>query len=411
VCWHNSLSQAKKVKVLYVVTAFPRFEGDVITPWLVETIRRLHDQNISIDVFTSAYKGLKKNCVYGIKIYRFRYFFGKWEKLTHDETVPDRLRKGILNKLLVVFYLIGGTIGIIRHCSKKRYDIIHCHWPFPHILFGYAASRFGKSKLISSFYGVELRWVKSKLPIFKPLLKFAIKKSDAVTAISSYTAQEVKEIAPADITIIPFGAAIAVSDVSGQQSIVSSQQDKNILFVGRLVERKGVKYLIEALELVNKNLDASLTIVGDGSEKQNLEALVKEKGLENKVLFTGKVTMAQLEECYRKCDLFVLPAVTDAKGDTEGLGVVLLEAMSYRKPVVASAVGGIIDIVKGGENGIMVPEKDSERLSEAILQVLQKPKLAKRFGEAGFKFVNDNFSWGKIVNDIRKLYEDVCYEQ
>ena len=393
------------MKVLFVVTAFPRFEGDVITPWLVETIRRLQEQNISVDVFTSAYQGLKENTVFGIKVYRFRYFLRKWEKLTHDETVPDRLRKGILNKLLVIFYILGGTLGIIPHCLKNKYDIIHCHWPFPHIIFGYAASRFGKSKLISSFYGVELRWVKSKLPIFKPLLRFAIKNSDAVTAISTYTAREITEIAPADITIIPFGAAITVLDQ--KLSAPKDSRIKNILFVGRLVERKGVKYLIEALALINKTIESNLTIVGEGSEKPNLEAFVEEKALEHKVNFTGKVTQSQLEDCYRKCDIFVLPAVTDSKGDTEGLGVVLLEAMSYHKPVVASALGGILDIVKNGENGLLVPEKDPDKLAEAILQILQKPDLGNRLGEAGFNLVNSNFSWGKIVSDIKRLYEEV----
>lgn len=393
------------MKVLFVVTAFPRFEGDVITPWLVETIRRLQDQNISVDIFTSAYQGLKENKVFGIRVHRFRYFLRKWEKLTHDETVPDRLRKGILYKLLAIFYIFCGSLGIIRHCRKNKYDIIHCHWPFPHIIFGYAASRFGKSKLISSFYGVELRWVKSKLSIFKPLLKFAIKKSDAVTAISTYTAREITEIAPANISIIPFGAAITVSDQKLSTPIYN--KIKNILFVGRLVERKGVKYLIEALGLINKTIETNLTIVGEGGEKKNLEKLAKEKKLDDKVNFTGKVTQSQLEELYRKCDIFVLPAVIDSKGDTEGLGVVLLEAMSYRKPVVASALGGILDIVKNGENGLLVPEKDAGKLADAILQIIQKPELGNRFGEAGYNFANRNFSWEKIVCDIKWLYEAV----
>lgn len=398
------------MKVLYVVTAFPRFEGDVITPWLVETIQKLQEQNILVDVFTSAYQGLKENMVYGIKVYRFRYFFSKWEKLTHEETAPDRWQKGIFNKLLAVCYIIGGALSIISHCIKNKYDIIHCHWPFPHIIFGYLASRFGKSKLVSSFYGVELRWVKNKLPMFEPLLKFAIKKSDAVTAISSYTAREVNEIVPVNITIIPFGAAITVSNVSNQRSVVSEKRPKNILFVGRLVERKGVKYLIEAFELINKKIEANLTIVGDGSEKSNLKELVRKKRLENKVFFKGKVTASQLEEFYSKCDVFVLPAIVDSKGDTEGLGVVLLEAMSYQKPVVASALGGILDIVKDGDNGLLVPEKESNKLAEAILQILQNPDLGSRFGKAGFNFVNTNFSWNKIISDIIKVYQSVLGE-
>ncbi len=393
------------MKVLFVVTAFPRFEGDVITPWLVETIRRLQDQNISVEIFTSAYRGLKENTIYGIKVHRFRYFLRKWEKLTHDETVPDRLRKGILYKLLALFYIFGGTLSIIHHCLKRKYDIIHCHWPFPHFIFGYAASRFGKSKLISSFYGVELRWVKSKLAIFKPLLKFAIRKSDAVTAISTYTAKEITEIAPTDITIIPFGAAVTLS--IQKLSVPKVSPIKNILFVGRLVERKGVKYLIEALEIVNEKIEANLTIVGEGSEKLNLKSLVKEKKLDDKVNFTGKVTQSQLEEFYRKCDIFVLPAVTDSKGDTEGLGVVLIEAMSYKKPVIGSNLGGIIDIIKDGKTGLLVKEKDPKALAQAISQILENESLAQRLAETGYQYAQEHYGWDSIISQLKNLYNSI----
>ncbi|MDI6840283.1 MAG: glycosyltransferase family 4 protein [bacterium] len=398
------------MKVLYIVTAFPRYEGDVITPWLVESILKLKTCGLNIDVFTSSYKGLGNQRIYGIDVIRFRYFFKRWEKLTHEETTPDRLKRGMFYKILVIFYLIGGISGIIKLCRASKYDMIHVHWPLPHAIFGYIGKKLCNASIVSSFYGVELKWVKKKLPILTPFLKWAVKSSDTVTAISTYTANLINELIPTKVIIIPFGAAIASSqkiEDRGQRTEDRKQKpENNILFVGRLVERKGVKYLIEAFDMVSKKIDSTLTIVGEGSEREKLEKLVDEKGLKEKVIFTGKISEHKLKEYYLNCDVFVLPACTDSKGDTEGLGVVLIEAMSYKKPVVASQVGGIVDIVKDGETGLLVPEKDATKLAAAIYEVLNNKALANKFGEAGHKFIKTNFSWEKIIDRLVKTYNE-----
>lgn len=398
------------LRVLFIVTAFPRYEGDIITPWLTETLKRLSAKGVKVEVFAPSYQGLKSQNIFGVKVHRFRYFFAKWEKLTHEETTPDRLKKGFFYKLLVLFYLLGGAIEIYRHCRKNRYDVIHDHWPFPHFLFGYIgklASIKKRPKLVSSFYGVELRWVKTKMPFFKPFLSWGIKKSDIVTAISSYTANLVREFVPIPVKSIPFGAAIKESTtVSGQRT---TDREKRILFVGRLVERKGVAYLIEAFEILSKNwslfpVPSSLIIVGDGSEAGRLQKLVKEKNLEDKVKFTKAVSSPELDEYYRNCDVFVLPAITDSKGDTEGLGVVLLEAMSYKKPVIGSNLGGIVDIIKDGKTGLLVKEKNPCELANAIHRVLTDENLAKELGENGYQYIKKHFSWDAIIEKLINLY-------
>src|SRR5512136_1865525 len=120
------------MRVLHVVTAFPRDERDVITPWLVETLKRLRARGIDAEVFTSAYKGLGDQQLFGIPVHRFRYFTKKWEDFTHDETAPDRMRKGIRYKLEALTYLECGQVAIERLCRREKYDIVHVHWPFPH---------------------------------------------------------------------------------------------------------------------------------------------------------------------------------------------------------------------------------------------------------------------------------------
>jgi glycosyltransferase involved in cell wall biosynthesis len=394
------------MRVLHVVTAFPRTESDVITPWLVETLKRLKAQGVDVEVFTSSYKGLGDQVLFGIPIHRFRYFPKRWEDFTHDETAPDRMRKGLRYKLEAVAYVVSGQAAIARLCRRQRYDIVHVHWPFPHALFGSAARRAGKCKVISSFYGVELRWVKSRLPIFKPFVRWAIRSADAVTAISNHTAGEIQELEPRDVTVIPFGASLEQTNVE-PRSLTPDPGPLTILFVGRLVERKGVKYLIEALKLVREKFDARLVIVGNGSERANLEAQARELGLNDAVTFAGFVSSPDKERLYRECSMFVLPAARDAKGDVEGLGTVLLEAMMHHKPVIASESGGITDIVKHEQTGLLVKERDVRSLADAILRVLGDRQLSNKLAEQGYQHAVHSFGWESIVASLVKLYGEV----
>jgi glycosyltransferase involved in cell wall biosynthesis len=390
------------MKVLYVTTAFVRSETDIITPWLTDVVKEVRSRGVDAQVFVSSYKGLGDQEVFGIPVRRFRYFFRKWEDLTHDETVPDRLKQGIRYKVLVLLYLVAGMFAMIRLCSKERWDIIHVHWPFPHAIFGYVGAKVCGAKMILNFHGVELRWVKTKMPFLLPFLRWAIKSSDGVVSNSRYTAREINSIVEREVAIIPFG----IEDKAGKTRN-ASMSAKSILFVGRLVERKGVKYLVEAFDSISQEFpDCALTIVGDGSEKTSLEKLVTVRELKERVIFKGMITDAELERCYRDCTVFVLPSCTDAKGDKEGLGVVLLEAMSYRKPVIASDSGGIVDIVKHNDTGLLVPEKDIKALANALRNVLSDHSLADRLADSAHRYVMKNFSLHNITDRLLEIYSD-----
>jgi len=390
------------MKVLYIVTAFPRYEGDVITPWMVETIKRLKREGVEVTVFSPSYKGLKSHQIYGIPVKRFRYFFSKWENLTHEETAPDRVAKGFLPKLLVFFYLLFGSFSIIKLCLKEKFDVIHVHWVVPHFWFGFLARLVSKAPIVSTFYGVELRWVKTKVSIFKPFLKRSIKSSNKIIAISRHTYKEMVDLFKRDAEIIPYGVSLSEKDLAVEKSLA---KPSSILFVGRLVERKGVQYLIEAFGRIVKDTQAQLVIVGQGPEKEKLQRLAKEKNLNDKIIFAGFVDDKSLKSYYQNCSVFVLPAITDEKGDTEGLGVVLIEALSYKKPVIASKVGGITDIVIDGKTGLLVPEKNSEELATALKKILSDTNLATRLGEEGYIHVKEKFGWDRIIKQLKNVYE------
>src|SRR5438876_1143916 len=222
------------MRILHVVTAFPRTPDDVIVPWLVELLKRLQAAGHEVEVFTSSYRGAPDQVFAGIPVHRFRYFPRRWENLTHEEAAPDRMKRSLLYRLMPACFVLAGMVAIWRLCRRARYDVIHVHWPLPLALFGWAAQRARPARLVTTFYGVELRWVKSALPFLKGFLAWAARRSDRVVAISHYTAGELRELADVPIEVIPYttslpevGATSPAPDGKGP-----------VLFVGRLVERE-----------------------------------------------------------------------------------------------------------------------------------------------------------------------------
>lgn len=398
------------MRILYIVTAFPRHSGDVITPWLIATIEELRARSVEVEVLAPSYRGLADQFYDGIPVHRFRYAPARWEALTHDQTTPDRLRERPLYSALLPGYLLSGSIAAARLARSGRFDLVHAFWPLPHGLFGLAARRFSGVPLVSTFFGVELTWVRKQLPFLAPLVRAIIRRSDAVTVISRHTAAEVHALAPGiAVRTIPFGAAIDPLEVSPSPIPRPIEGGFHLLFVGRLVERKGVSVLLQALaRLRTKGEDFTLTVAGDGPLRSALEGEANSLGVGSAVHFTGFIAAAALAELYRSSDLFVLPAVRDSKGDVEGLGVVLIEALLRGLPVVASDSGGISDVVEDGVGGLLVAPGDVDALAGAIRRLSGDRQLAARLAAQGRERVLERFSWAHITGELIDLYQEVA---
>lgn len=391
------------MRILHVLTAFPRSRDDVIVPWLVALLKRLQSEGHEVEVFTSAYKGGGNDAFDGIPVHRFRYFFSRWEDLTHDEATPDRMRRSLLYRILPLFYVLGGLLGIRRLVRRRQYDIIHVHWPVPHALFGWMGRRASRvrPRLVTTWYGVELRWVQSSLPWLRGFVRWALRISDAVVAISSYTAREIARFAKTPVVVIPYTLPFADGESKAR---LLRRGGFHVLFVGRLVERKGVRHLLEAVRRMPPELHARLIVIGDGPEKSALERGARDSGLGDRVEIRGRVSDKELRATYAESDVLVLPSILDARGDTEGLGVVLLEAMSYGIPVVASDIGGITDIVEHEQSGLLVPPGDPAALALALERLARDAGLAARLGSAGERRVRTAFGWLEIMAKWDAVY-------
>ena len=387
------------MKICVMTSVYALSDDDRNGSFLVESTKHLVRRGHEVNVFAPSYAGQGDHRVNGVPVHRFRYFFPRWENLTHGQGAPNRIRNRFY-LFVAFFYIVAGAISAIRFCRKKRFGLIHVHWPFPHGIWGFLAGRASGTPMVLTFHGAEILLSK-KFFFVNYFLRHAIKHARAIICNSSYTAQEVARLTERPIAVIPFGCT-----VRDRPSIKKEiKERREILFAGRLIARKGLDYLLRAMPLIKKEIDVQLHVVGDGNMADAWKRLACHLGIGESVTFHGTVSNERLESLYEAADIFVLPAIVDDRGDTEGLGVVLIEALSFCTPAVASSVGGIPDIIVHEKTGLLVPQKDPEALANAVVRVLKDTVFAKRLAEEGLRRVRRYFDWDRITNDLIAVYQ------
>lgn len=391
-------------KVLVIGSVYPRFHEDAEVPWLRTSIAHLKKAGLDIQVLAPSYKGLKSHEIDGVKVNRFRYAPASWEFLTHEEGAPSKMANKPWLQLLAIPYIISGFFKCIKICRKFKPDIIHAHWPFPHAYIALGAAKLFKIPLVLNFHGAELLLIRKKKWV-KPLLKFAIGQAQAVFANSSFTASKIKALRNVDVEWSPYGTTLETGTGNAEPHAINGKF--KILFVGRHIERKGIRYLIEAAKYLPRD-QFEIRIVGVGDLTEQLKELAAHvSGNSAEIIFTGKLSPEALANEYKSANVFTLPAIVDSKGDTEGLGVVLIEAMELGLPIVASNVGGIPDVVIDGETGILVPEKDPEALANAYKRLASNPELISQLLAGAQKRIAECFTWDGIIDRQIAVYNKV----
>jgi glycosyltransferase involved in cell wall biosynthesis len=394
-------------RVLFIASAYPRHDGDVITSWLGATVAKLRDAGIHVEVLAPAFKGAPDHVVDGVRVHRFRYAPARWETLSHDNPIPWQLRERPLRFGLIPGYVAACTAAATRLTARGAFDVVHAFWPLPHAIPGIVARWIHGVPLVSTFFGAELHFFATRRAVGRMAVRAIVRQSDAVTTISAFTARELLDIAPtSQPVIIPFGAALSPR-TAGDERLPFAESPAHFLFVGRLVARKGVDILLGAFARVTEHSDAHLTVVGEGEERDRLEAVTASLELRDRVTFTGYIPDDLLHGLIARCDALVLPAIQASVRGTEGLGVVLIDALSHGKPVIASDTGGIPDVVQNERTGLLVPSGDVDALAVAMRRLIEHPDLAQALGAAGRAHVEAKFSWPVIIRALGTLYDTV----
>jgi len=287
----------------------------------------------------------------------------------------------------------------------KDMDIIHVQWPIPNGLGALFLKIFYNIDYINTIYGEEIYLSKRYHTV--PIIKLLVNKSSKTITISTGSLKACLEsgLKKDKFEIIPFGVDTRFFQ---PENLLKDKEIFQILSIGYLIERKGFEYLITAVEEVLKvHNNVKLKIVGSGPLEVRIKKLIKELGLEETIEIIGNVSDEKLLEIYNLSDLFVLPSIVDSQGNTEGLGVVLLEAMACKLPVIASNIGGIPDIIHDGETGLLVPEKDSMEISLSIIKLIENEDLRELIALKGYNMVKEHFIWEKIAKEYISIYQEI----
>ena len=398
-------------KILVIVSRYSidnNDPGDFITE-LSESVRK---KGYLVNVLAPHDFGLKlEENINGVRVYRFPYFIPfKYQKVAYGPGILDNLKKSILATLQVPFFILFELLYAIKILRKTDSDVIHTHWIIPQGFVGAICKKLYNVKHVSSIHGSDINMLKNSL-ILQYFFNFIIKNTDQITVNSSFTKKILFNIIGAEnenkIHVIPMGIDQNKFFPQNNHQLRNKYSEENILiYVGRLIDWKGVKYLILGLKKVVKTLpNTKLIIIGDGPEKKDLKKMANELNLSNNIEFLGEIKNTEIPKYYCISDIFIIPSIV-VGGHTEGLGVVTIEAMACGTPVIGSNVGGIPDVIKDGYNGFLVEEKSPNELEDKIIKILSDKNIKETFHQNGINTVNDVFSWEIVSKKFIRLFHN-----
>lgn len=286
--------------------------------------------------------------------------------------------------------------------SQNNFDIVHLHEPFAGLV-PLAFLQHSKSINIATFHSLRTSKFNSVFKHIKgsKLVKNYYKKIDGRITISSASKKFISEHFDGKFEIIPNG--ININEFSKRLPPIKEIQDgmTNILFVGRMEKRKGLKYLLSAYaQLKWDKPKTRLIVLGSGTLDKETTQIISSRNL-NDILFIDDVTNSIKMRYFQTCDIFCSPAIGN-----ESFGIVLLEAMASGKPIVATDIPGYKSVVEHNKQGILVPPKNESAIVSSISKLLDNPVLCNEFGQNGIIKAQE-YDWQIIGGKINTYYNEI----
>lgn len=385
--------------LLVLASTFPRWEGDT-EPRFVESLSYELADSFDVVVLAPHCRGAARKEVFGrdgrqMEVRRFRYCFDALETLAYDGGMLSRVRRNPLRLLLLPLFLVAQMFAIVRLQREYRIDAIHAHWIVPQGVVVGALSKWSRSTppVLVTSHGGDLYALRG--PILERLKRWVLGRADAVTVVSAAMRDycDEKGIAPERIIVQSMGVDLERKFTPGN----SDAPRDGLVFVGRLVEKKGVAYLIEAVAILAARYPAlTLNIVGDGPLRESLESLAVRLGVEEKVHFVGSVLNEDVPDYLRAAKISVMPSVVASSGDQEGLGLVAVEALGCGCAVVAFDLPAVRDTIIDGKTGLMAEPESSTDLADKIAILLDDEALCADLASEGRRYALGKFTWTAV---------------
>ncbi|WP_198007294.1 glycosyltransferase [Nitrococcus mobilis] len=365
-------AEPRKPTLLVLTSTYPRWPGDHEPGFVHALCQRLTDR-FEVVVLTSRAPGAAlRETMGGVEVIRYRYAPQRLETLVYGGGIAAHLERCPWKLLLVPGFILGQYLAVRRLVKRRRIDLIHAHWLIPQGMIARWLVRYVVPvPFVVTSHGGDLFGLRGqRLQRIKCGIATA---SAAMTVVSEAMRQEAGRLGlhPPRLEVLPMG--VDMCDRFIPDDTITRCTDE-ILFVGRLVPKKGLSYLLDAMPAVlAQRPGAVLSIAGFGPEQEVLQAQVARLDIEASVRFLGAFTQADLPALYRRAALLAAPFVRDTSGNQEGLPVVLMEAIGCGCPVVAGDVAGVQDLLGEHSDWVCVDATNTPALAETILRVLAHP--------------------------------------
>jgi glycosyltransferase involved in cell wall biosynthesis len=291
-------------------------------------------------------------------------------------------------------------IKLLKVAKITKFDIINLHYVSENALYALILSVIKKIPLVTNIHGADIEDLPYRNKFNKIVLKFALKHSEIIFSNSKSMINQVNKLFRNQFSkkIITVGNGINIEEFDSSEKFFKKDYSY-IIGVGRFVKKKGFDILIKAFSIVQKKYpNLNLILIGDGTERANLEKLRDDMKMNNSIHFLGGKSHEETIKYIKGSEFFVLPS------RKEPFGIVCLEAMAAKKAVVAMNVGGVSEYLKHTINGMLVENERSEDLANSIIYLIDNPELSKKFGLNGRKLVETNYTWDSISQKYIKVF-------
>lgn len=385
-------------RVLFVTHNFPRFAGDAAGSFVLRLARALEDAGTAVHVLAPAAAGLaERDTIEGVSVQRVSYARADRQTLAYDGTMAETVRASWSGRfaLLGLLRAMRRATAHALHEARRSgapYDVVHAHWWFPSGLALWKSGwlRTGTSPLVITMHGSDVRLARGVKPAHG-VMRAVLGQARVVTAVSSWLANEAMRIAPE--------TKVLVSPMPVRTDAFSPAHDARsgrLLFVGRLNAQKGAADLLDALARTTQ--DVHCDIIGDGPDREQLQARARTLGVESRITWHGALPSPALAHFYTRALATVMPS------REEGLGLVAVESQLCNTPVIAYDSGGLRDVVDPQAGGTLVLTGDTAALARAIDAFAESPVHAAELGAAARHHVLARFSPEHVASRYVQLY-------
>ena len=358
-------------RLLVVASTFPTSAEDG-TPAFVRDLAAIEAREFDTLILVPRVRGAARvETLDGMTVRRFRYFPRRWENLS-DGAIMENLRGRRTRWLQVLPFFVAEIWALRRAVRAHRPDVLHLHWLIPQGLAALVAAR--RVPWVVTALGGDVYALND--PVNRRLKGAVLRRARAVTTMNEQMRRRLLDLGAAEATteVLPMGADVAAFRAAGGE-----RHPGRILFVGRLVEKKGAGVLLDAARTLADRPGWTLDVVGDGPLRAELER--RAAGLP--ITFHGAVGRQRLTRLCAGAEIAAFPSVAAASGDQDGLPVALLEAMAAGCAVVASRMPGIDAAVVDRASGLLVPPGDAGALAGALRELLDDTAMRDRLSAAG----------------------------